>query len=121
MTHSQQDYVQMINAGTPIGESSKSTPGRRRRRGINLVEATRVFGDQELTSLWLEKTRWGNEPMDCPHSGETASSRTKNKIMAYRCNKCHKRFSLKTGTAMADSKIPITKWLLAAYLDLTNL
>ena len=41
--------------------------------------------------------------------------------MPYRCRDCRRYFSLKTGTAMEDSKLPLRKWGWAIYLEMTNL
>ena len=41
--------------------------------------------------------------------------------MPYRCRDCGKYFSVKTGTAMAKSHVPLRKWLMAIYLDVTSL
>ncbi len=39
----------------------------------------------------------------------------------YHCNDCKKDFTVKTGTVMHDSKLPLSKWALAFYLFSTNL
>ena len=39
-----------------------------------------------------------------------------SKPMPYRCRLCRKYFSVRTGTILAESKLPILKWLMAAYL-----
>ena len=36
--------------------------------------------------------------------------------MPYRCRTCRKYFSVRTGTILAESKLPILKWSMAAYL-----
>ena len=41
--------------------------------------------------------------------------------MPYHCRNCRKYFSVKTGTAMADSKISLRKWAIGIYLCLTSL
>ena len=41
--------------------------------------------------------------------------------MPYWCTDCRKYFSVKTGTAMADSNLPLRKWALGIYLCLTSL
>ncbi len=48
-------------------------------------------------------------------------SRTNRIDMPYRRKDCRNWFSLKTETSMANSKLPLEKWLLAFYLDLANL
>ena len=41
--------------------------------------------------------------------------------MPYRCKDCHGYFSVKTGSVMESSKLPLLKWLWAYYLHATNL
>lgn len=36
--------------------------------------------------------------------------------MAYRCKDCRKHFSVRTGTVLAESRLPLQKWLLAIYM-----
>ena len=41
--------------------------------------------------------------------------------MPYWCSDCRSYFSVKTGTAMQASKVPLRKWAIAIYLCLTSL
>ena len=41
--------------------------------------------------------------------------------MPYWCTDCRSYFSVKTGTAMQRSKVPLRKWAIAIYLCLTSL
>ena len=41
--------------------------------------------------------------------------------MPYRCKDCRKHFSVRTKTVLAESRIPLHKWLLAIFLLTTNL
>ncbi len=39
--------------------------------------------------------------------------------MAYRCKDCRKYFSVRTGTVLEKSKLPLQTWLLAIYMMTT--
>jgi transposase-like protein len=39
--------------------------------------------------------------------------------MPYRCRDCRKHFSIRVGTVLSESKLPLQKWLLAIHI-LTN-
>lgn len=39
--------------------------------------------------------------------------------MAYRCKDCRKHFSVRTGTVLEESRLPLQKWLMAIYLMTT--
>ena len=45
----------------------------------------------------------------------------KHPKIPYRCKNCRKRFSIKVEMPVAGSNLPLNKWLLVAYQDLTNL
>ena len=39
--------------------------------------------------------------------------------MAYRCKDCRKHFSVRTGTVLEESRLPLQKWLMAIYMMTT--
>ena len=43
------------------------------------------------------------------------------KPMSYWCTDCRSYFSVRTGTAVAHSRVPLRKWAIAIYLELTSL
>ena len=83
------------------------------------------FHDDEAARTYLEGVRWPNGPI-CPHckaeGGWKIESKegTKNKVRPglYKCasNECRKPFSVTVGTVFERSKIPLSKWLAAAFL-----
>ena len=44
-----------------------------------------------------------------------------HKTMPYRCRSCNKTFSIKTGTALACSRLPLKIWVWAIFLEMTSL
>ena len=72
---------------------------------------------------WFAKERWGDEPR-CPHcDSANVQSGAAHKTMPYRCREreCRKRFSVRVGTIMEDSKLSLQTWALAFYLLTTGL
>ena len=58
----------------------------------------------------------------CGHCGSIRTKEVPNaKPMPYWCSDCRSFFSVRTGTAIARSKIPLSKWAIAIYLCVTNL
>ena len=53
--------------------------------------------------------------------GENTSEVPSAKPMPYWCKDCRNYFSVRTGTALARSNIPLQKWAIAIYLCLTSL
>ena len=101
--------------------ASKTGPGKSFRKGLSLIEAFRKFPDNASAEAWLAECRWDGEPA-CPHCGDTnVQTGAKHPTMPYRCRGCRKRFSVRIGTAMQDSNIPLQKWAIAIYLMTTSL
>ena len=96
-------------------------PGKSHRRGISLLELAEMFPDEESARKWFEAIVWPDGERYCPHCGTDNNYECKHAKMPYRCRDCKRYFSVKTGTCMAQSPIPLLKWLYAIYLELTSL
>ena len=96
-------------------------PGRSYRNGITLVELMDMFPDEETAEYWFEDVIWP-EGRTCPEcdSENTYVCKGKAKV-PYRCRDCLKYFSVKTGTVMRNSPIPLRKWAIAIFLNLVSL
>ena len=96
-------------------------PGKWFREGISLVELTERFPNEAAAVKWFEDVRWP-DGRHCPKCGGTDTRAIPSaKPMPYRCRACYGYFSVRTGTAMQDSRLPIRKWVFAIYLFTTNL
>ena len=96
-------------------------PGKAFRKGISLIELTRMFPDDETAEQWFIKVRW---PVGvcCPECGSlNVQERKTRKPQPFRCRDCRKDFSVKTGTLMQGSNLGFQKWAIAIYLSTTNL
>ncbi len=97
-------------------------PERSHRKGITLLELAERFPTEESARQWFESIVWPNEgERDCPGCGSLNTHECSHAKMPYRCRDCGKYFSVKTGTVMAGSPLPIRKWVYAIYLDATSL
>lgn len=96
-------------------------PGKAHRRGISLLELAEMFPDEETARKWFEAIVWPDGERYCPHCGTDNNYECKHAKMPYRCRDCKRYFSVKTGTCMAQSPIPLRKWVYAIYLELTSL
>ena len=102
---------------------AKSGPGKHFRKGISLIEITRMFPNDEAAEKWIAQCRWGGEPA-CPHCASVnVQTGAKHPSQPYRCREkgCRKFFSVKTKTAMAGSNLGYQVWAVAAYLLATGL
>ena len=93
--------------------TTKSGPGKSYRRGITLIEAVKMFDTEEKAEAWFIEQRWPDGPV-CPHCDSTNVATIANrKPQPYRCRDCRKHFSVKTGTLLHSSNIPLSKWAIA--------
>ena len=95
-------------------------PGKSDREGITLVELCDMFPTEESAREWFEARVW-TDGRYCPQCGSTRTHEAGHNHMPYRCSDCRSYFSVKTGTVMCKSHIPLRKWVFAIYLHLTSL
>ena len=95
-------------------------PGKSDREGITMVQLCDMFPDEESARDWFEVRVWP-DGRHCPKCGSVRTHEASHAKMPYRCSDCRSYFSVKTGTVMGNSKIPLRKWVFAIYLHLTNL
>ena len=101
--------------------SPTSAPGQNHREGITILELFEMFPDEETATAWFESVYWP-EGRCCGHCGAMNTRKTpKGKPMPYWCPDCRSYFSVRTGTALACSRVPLRKWAIAVYLFVTNL
>ena len=97
-------------------------PGKSYRKGISLIKAVQQFGDNSKAEAWFVSRRWP-KGIHCPKCESDAVSVRKGNRQTpqYHCKGCTANFTVKTGTIMHDSPLPLSKWALAFYLFSTNL
>ena len=97
--------------------------GRSDRNGISLVELFRMFPDEKAAREWFEETRWPGGEKYCPHCGsmDRVKAVPSERPMPYHCGDCRKYFSVRTGSVMESSHIPLQKWAIGLYLMSVNL
>ena len=96
-------------------------PGKSSRKGITLFDLERMFPNEETARQWFEDQFWGKTGRCCPHCGSVRTHDASHKSSPYRCSDCRGYFSVKTGTAMGDSRLPLRKWAFAIFLEVTSL
>ena len=106
-----------------MGGRATKAPGKSYRKGISLIEAVKRFGDDAQAEAWFVERRWpdGVRCLSCGKGGDRIRKITRRKTPQYRCLSCLYTFTVKTGTVMEDSKLPLSKWAMAYYLVTTNL
>ena len=82
-----------------------------------------IFQDEDKAREALEAVRWPDGPI-CPHCGNADPdriARVEGKKKSHRpglnyCNECKGQFTVTVGTVFERSKVPLTKWWMAAHM-----
>lgn len=85
------------------------------RSTISTYELNRRFPTPDAAREYMEQKRWDGTPM-CPSCGVVEPIYKLGAVGYYRCPGCKLVFTVRTGTIMERSHIPLDKWLLTMYL-----
>ena len=97
-----------------------AAPGKSSRKGITMMQLCDMFPDEDSARRWFEDRMWP-DGRHCPHCGSTRTHEAGHNDMPYRCSDCRGYFSVKTGTVMHKSPLPLRRWVFAVHLHLTSL
>ena len=96
-------------------------PGKAQREGLTIVQMIDMFPTEDVAVAWFESVLWPTERC-CGKCGGLRTREVPNaKPMPYWCPDCRSYFSVRTGTPIARSNVPMRKWAIAIYLCLTSL
>ena len=81
------------------------------------------FHDEDKAREALEALRWPDGPI-CPHCGNSdqekvakiAGEKHSHRPGLHYCNECKGQFTVTVGTVFERSKVPLTKWWIAAHM-----
>ncbi len=105
-----------------MANATTNGPGRSDREGLSVMEVSTMFATEEAAVRWFETWLWPDGEPTCLKCGSVNAYRVKSgRPMPYRCRDCRSYFSLKTNTAMEDSKLPLRYWGWAICLEMTSL
>src|SRR5579859_6116322 len=82
-----------------------------------LQQAILYFADADNCLNFMVKLRWPNGVVTCPTCGREDAVFLKNQ-RKWQCKSIHhhRQFSVKVGTILEDSPIPLDKWLVAIWM-----
>ena len=96
-------------------------PGKAYRPGLTIIQMMDMFPSEKAAAEWFESVLWP-DGRHCPKCGGLRTREVPNaKPMPYWCTDCRSYFSVRTGTAIARSNVPLRKWAIAIYLCITSL
>jgi transposase-like protein len=84
---------------------------------MNINITNPIFHDEAKALAHIEASRWNGKPV-CPHCNSERVRRMEGKTQAgmFLCNDCRDKFTVRTGSVMERSHVPLHKWLLATHL-----
>ena len=92
------------------------------RKGITAFELADMFPNEEAATRWFEELRWPGGDRYCGKCGSCSTHPVPNaKPMPYWCTDCASYFSVRTGSVLASSRLPLRKWAYGIYYYVTNL
>jgi transposase-like protein len=81
----------------------------------------RACSDETAAVEFIEQQRWGDTPY-CPHCGSVdvykmtdAATGQRNKRFLWRCHDCKEQFTVRIGSVLEDSRIPLRHWCFAFW------
>ena len=81
---------------------------------ISTFQLFKLFPDNESARVYLEARLWPSGPR-CPVCAGLDRITTRRDGY-YRCNKCAEDFTVRTGTVMERSHVPLHKWMRALIM-----
>lgn len=86
---------------------------------ISYLSLIKMFPDNDTARRFIEKIRW-NGHVVCPVCGSIhVTGRRGKREGNFWCNNCKKEFSVRTGTIMECTRLPLHKWIYAMFLFVT--
>ncbi len=90
---------------------------------LDVFRLMQKYGDEDKAREFIEQMRWPNGPA-CPHCESTevyrltpkATSKSPGRKGLLKCATCRKQFTVTVGTIFEDSRIKLSKWVIAIHL-----
>ena len=85
----------------------------------NILGLLKAFPDEAACAKHLEERRWPNG-ITCPLCQSSRKIHRLTRPGIYKCADCGKQFSVRKGTIYEESRLPLQKWFVAAFLMTTS-
>ena len=85
----------------------------------SLYDFMSTFPDEKACVEHLIKLRWPRGII-CPHCGSSRKIYRVKRAHGFKCSDCKKGFSVRKGTIFEESRLPLRKWFVAAWLLATH-
>ena len=100
----------------------RQAPGKSCQEGITLTGLYELFPDEITARRWFESILWLDGLAVCHRCNGTNTYEVNNgKPLPHKCRDCRRHFSVRYGTILERSHIPLRKWAIAIYLIAASL
>ncbi len=86
----------------------------------SLPEFFKMFPDEKECLKFIHESRWPQGGPKCSKCGSQTCWARKDRVGGLECGECGYTFSATAGTVMKNTKLPLSTWLQAAYLIVTD-
>lgn len=84
------------------------------KNDISVFEFLKKFPDEDTCEKYIIAARFPTG-VYCPHCGNHRIYRLETQ-KRFKCGSCRKQFTVRTGSVLAESKVPLQKWLMTAWI-----
>jgi len=112
------ERAKQVAAGGP-GNGSSRLGRDAPAEDMELTVLVSGFGSEDKCRLYLEQLRWP-DGVRCPRCDAARGISRIRKRDQFECDACGYQFSVRVGTILHDSNLPLWKWFLAVYVMETS-
>lgn len=84
------------------------------KNDISVFEFLKKFPTEDSCEKYIETSRWPRG-LYCPHCDNQRVYRLETQ-KRFKCSVCKKQFTVRTNSVLAESKVPLQKWLMAVWI-----
>jgi len=84
------------------------------KNNISVFEFLKQFPTEDSCEKWIMDARWPRGVF-CPFCSNHRIYRLETQ-KRFKCGNCRKQFTVRTGSVLAESKVPLQKWLMTTWI-----
>lgn len=84
------------------------------KSNISVFEFLKKFPTEDVCENWIKEARWPRGVF-CPFCSNHRIYRLETQ-KRFKCGGCRKQFTVRTGSVLAESKVPLQKWLMTTWI-----
>jgi transposase-like protein len=84
------------------------------KNNISVFEFLKQFPNEDTCEKWISNARWPRG-IFCPFCNNHRIYRLETQ-KRFKCGNCRKQFTVRTGSVLAESKVPLQKWLMTTWI-----